>query len=277
MRQFTRKEIKQRIRDKINNKQPLVIGGAGTGLVAKAADEAGIDIIMTYGTGPFRMDGLLSSTGSLPYGDCNVIIRDLGRRLLAVVNNTPVIGGCGTGNPYLDNGRLIDEMIAIGFSGLTSVPTVGGVTGPIRRQLDAVGQGIDREIEFISLCDKKDVYSIAYTYTPDEIRRTVAAGADLVSPHFGLTVGGQMGSNKVYDVDEACEKMQRMMDIALRENPEVVVILHGGPFDTPENVQTCYNRTDAHGFMGASSIERLPYEEAITATMKGFTALHTRA
>ena len=276
MRQYTRKEIIADLHEKIRRKEPLCVGGAGAGLVAKAADEAGIDIIMTYGTGPFRMDGLLSSTGTLPYGDCNEIIKDLGRRLLAVVNNTPVIGGCGTGNPYVDNDRLIDEMMEIGFSGLTTVPTVGGVSGPIRKQLDAVGYGMEREIEFIHKCRQKDVFSIAYCYTYDEIRRTVAAGADLVSPHFGLTVGGQLGSKNAFNIDEACEKAQKMMDVALSENPEVVVIVHGGPFCTPENVQICYDRTDMHGFMGASSIERLPYEEAITATIRELKTLKLR-
>jgi len=276
MRQFTRKEILDDLHEKIARKEALCVGGAGAGLVAKAVDEAGIDIIMTYGTGPFRMDGLLSSTGTLPYGDCNEIIKDLGRRLLAVVKKTPVIGGTGTGNPYVDNDRLIDEMMELGFSGLTTVPTVGGVTGPIRKRLDAEGYGIDREIEFISKCNQKNVFSIAYTYTFDEIRRTVAAGADLVSPHFGLTVGGQMGSNKAFDIDEACEKAQKMMDVAREENPDIIVIVHGGPFSTPENVQICYDRTDMHGFMGASSIERLPYEKAITDTIADLKTLRTK-
>ena len=272
-----RQEIIARFKDKIARGEPLILGGAGIGLVAKVIDRAGIDVIMAYNTGPFRMDGHGSLSGYLAYGDSNQMTLDLAGKILPVVKNAPVVAGIGAADPYRDPIRLIDTMVDLGYSGITNVPTTGLYDGNFRRQIDSTNLGYPREIELITACREKDVFTVAYAFNEDEVRAMAAAGADIIGAHVGLTSGGMIGSQFVYDLDEACAETERMVEAAKSENPEVMVVSHGGPFEDPESVKVCFEQTSVDGYLGASSIERLPVERALTEMMNGFTSLRLRS
>ena len=201
---FSRAEILARLRGKIDRRQPLVLGGAGIGLVAKVIDRVGIDIIMAYNTGPFRMDGHGSLAGYLAYGDANAITLDLAAKILPVVKDTPVIAGIGAADPYRTQEAMIAAVLAAGYSGVTNVPTAGIYDGNFRRQIDGTDLGYPREVELIAACRARDVFTIAYAFTPDEARAMAEAGADMIGAHVGLTVGGMIGSSHAVDLDEAC-------------------------------------------------------------------------
>lgn len=277
MKQFTRSEILERLRNKIKNNQPIVMGGAGIGLVAKSADKAGIDILMAYNTGPFRMDGHGSLAGYLAYGDSNAITLQLARQILPVVQNTPVIGGIGAADPYRDIDRLIDEMVAIGFSGITNVPTAGLYDGNFRRQIDDTHLGYPEEVKLIRMCREKDVFTVAYAFSPDECRAMAEAGADVIGTHVGLTIGGLIGSQKALGLEEACERTEEMVQAARAARPDVITVAHGGPFEDPKSVQVAFNKTTVNGYLGASSVERLPVEKAIMEVVRDFQNLHLKA
>jgi predicted TIM-barrel enzyme len=273
VRQFTRKEILERLRAKIEAKKPIIIGGAGIGLVAKIADQAKIDLIMGYNTGPFRMDGHGSLSGYLAYGDSNGMTLALGEHLLKVIKDTPLIGGIGAADPYRDIDRLIDIMMDMGFSGITNVPTTGLYDGIFRKQIDSTHLGYPEEVELVRKCNKKDVFTAVYAFNEEEAKAMADAGADLIGAHVGLTLGGTIGAGYALALEEACEKTQKMLEAARSVNPDIIVVCHGGPFDEPENVQYCFNHTDVNGFIGASSIERLPVEKAIANCIKEFQNL----
>lgn len=270
---FPRAEILARLRRKVDCREPIVIGGAGVGLVAKAIDRAGIDIIMAYNTGPFRMDGHGSLAGYLAYGDANAITLDLAARILPVVENTPVIAGIGAADPYRPINAFISTIMAAGFSGVTNVPTAGIYDGNFRRQIDGTGLGYPKEIELIASCRARDIFTIAYAFNEDEARAMAEAGADIVGAHVGLTTGGLIGSDNAVDMEEACKRIEGMRAAAVAAQPNVLVVAHGGPFEDPDSVQACYDRVDVHGFLGASSIERLPVERALQQTVEAYRAL----
>jgi predicted TIM-barrel enzyme len=276
MRRFDRGEILERLAAVRARSEPIVLGGAGIGLVAKAADRAGIDVLMAYNTGPFRMDGHGSLAGYLAYGDANAITLELGRRLLAVVESTPVVGGIGAADPYRDVSQLIDDYMEIGFSGVTNVPTAGLYDGAFRRHIDATNLGYPREVELIRLCRERDVFTVAYAFSPEEAATMAAAGADVVSAHVGLTSGGLIGAAETPSLDEACEATQRMVEGAVASRSNVLVVAHGGPFEDPESVRVVLERTDVHGYLGASAIERLPVERAVAEIVRELKSLPAR-
>lgn len=276
MKQFTRQEILARLRGKIAQKRPIVLGGAGIGLVGKISEECGVDIILAYSTGVFRMDGLISTSGLMPTRDCHLTTFELGRRLFKVVKDTPLACGLGGDNPNDDIDRQIDEVIAFGYSGVINVPMIGGEYGCFNRYACGVGLGHPAEYELIEKCNRKNIFTVAYSYTDEELVRLVAAGVDIISPHFGLTLGGTNGADTGVDIRQACEKMQSMYEMAVKENPDVIVVSHGGPFTSPEAVHLGFDTTDVHGFMGASSNERIPTEQGVLREMKRFQALRTR-
>lgn len=276
MTTFTREQIRARLAARRAAGDPLVLGGAGIGLVAKAADRAGIDILMAYNTGPFRMDGHGSLSGYLAYGDANAITIDLARHILPVVENTPVVAGIGAADPYRDTHRLIDELIDAGYSGITNVPTAGIYDGNFRAHIDATHLGYPREVELIAECHRRGIFTIAYAFTPDEARAMTEAGADMIGAHVGLTVGGYIGAQHAAALDDACARIADMTAAARAVRSDVWVVAHGGPFDEPGNVQHVYDRVDVDGFLGASSIERLPVERAIEETVAAFRGLKPR-
>jgi predicted TIM-barrel enzyme len=276
MRRFARGEILERLAAVRARREPIILGGAGIGLVAKAADRAGIDVLMAYNTGPFRMDGHGSLAGYLAYGDANAITLDLGRKILPVVESTPVVGGIGAADPYRDVTQLVDEYLRIGFSGITNVPTAGLYDGAFRRHIDATNLGYPREIELIRLCRERDVFTVAYAFSPDDASAMAEAGADIVGAHVGLTSGGLIGAAETRSLDEACEATQRMAEAALAVRGDVLVVAHGGPFEDPESVCAVLERTDVHGYLGASSIERLPVERAVRDVVGALKSLPVR-
>jgi predicted TIM-barrel enzyme len=273
---FSRADILARLREKIDRREPIVLGGAGIGLVAKVIDRAGIDIIMAYNTGPFRMNGHGSLAGYLAYGDANAITLDLASKILPVVENTPVIGGIGAADPYRSIDSLITAMMDTGFSGITNVPTAGIYDGNFRKQIDATGLGYPKEIELIAKCRARDIFTIAYAFDAEEADAMAKAGADIVGAHVGLTVGGMIGSTQALDIDEACARTEVIRRAAVAAKSDVIVVAHGGPFDDPKSVQTCFDRVEVHGFLGASSIERLPVEMALKQTVAAFQGLTLR-
>ncbi len=273
VRQFTRKEILDRLNAKIESKKPIIIGGAGIGLVAKIADQEKIDLIMGYNTGPFRMDGHGSLSGYLAYGDSNGMTLALGEHLLKVIKDTPLIGGIGAADPYRDIDKLIDKMMEMGFSGITNVPTTGLYDGVFRQQIDATNLGYPEEVELVRKCNKKDIFTAVYAFNEEEAKAMAEAGADLIGAHVGLTLGGTIGAGFALELDKACERTQKMLEAARSVNPNIIVVCHGGPFDEPENVQYCFKHTDVNGFIGASSIERLPVEKAIANCIREFQNL----
>jgi predicted TIM-barrel enzyme len=276
MRQFTRGEILERLAAVRARSEPIVLGGAGIGLVAKAAERAGIDLLMAYNTGPFRMDGHGSLAGYLAYGDANAITLELGRKLLGVVENTPVVGGIGAADPYRDVSALVDELLRVGFSGVTNVPTAGLYDGAFRRHIDATNLGYPREVELIRLCREREVFTVAYAFSPDEAAAMANAGADIVGAHVGLTSGGLIGAAEALSLEEACEATQRMLEAAVAARADVLVVAHGGPFEDPPSVRAVFERTGVHGYLGASSIERLPVERAVADVVRALKSLPVR-
>lgn len=273
---MTRQQIRDRFSAKVAQRSPLILGGAGIGLVAKAADLAGIDAVMAYNTGPFRMDGHGSLSGYLAYGDSNGITLQLAQHILPVVKNAPVVAGIGAADPYRNIDQLITALMEVGYSGITNVPTAGIYDGVFRQHIDATGLGYSKEIELIAECNRRDIFTIAYAFTPEEAAAMATAGADVIGAHVGLTMGGFIGAGDVPDLVEASERVAAMTAAAKAARPDVWVVAHGGPFDEPENVQAVYDRVDVDGFLGASSIERLPVEKAITETVEAFRLLKLR-
>jgi len=273
VRQFTRDEVLARLQGRRARREPIVVGGAGIGLVAKAADRAGIDALMAYNTGPFRMDGHGSLAGYLAYGDANAITLDLGRRLLQVVEDTPVVGGIGAADPWRDVDALIGEMLAVGFSGITNVPTAGLYDGTFRHQIEATNLGYAREVDLIAACAARGVLTVAYAFSPEEATRMAEAGADVIGAHVGLTTGGLVGAAEAGSLEQACRRVGAMCEAARGVRDEVLVLAHGGPFEDPASVQRAFELTGVDGFLGASSIERLPVERAIADTVRAFRSL----
>lgn len=277
MGKFSRQEMRARIREKIARKEPIILGGAGIGLIAKVADQAGIDFILAYNTGPFRMDGWAAGAGYLAYGDCNAITERLGAQLIKVAPNTPVIAGVGAADPYRNIEYFVKSLIEQGFSGVTNVPSCTAYgPGDFRDNLEKTGLGYGCEVDMVAMCDRNDIFTVAYAHDEDNVRAMVQAGVDIVCPHCGGTSGGSVGAVRALTMEEACEKTQRMFELAKKENPEVFVCCHGGPFSSPEDVRICFEKTDVHGFIGASSIERLPVERAVFETVTQFKSLRLR-
>ncbi|MEI7744784.1 MAG: phosphoenolpyruvate hydrolase family protein [Chloroflexota bacterium] len=277
MRQFSRSEVLARLEATLAAGRPLVIGGAGIGLVAKAAEKGGIDMIMVYNTGPFRMAGHGSLAGYLAYGDSNAITIELGHEVLGAVEATPVIGGIGAADPFRDIPRLLDEFMAMGFSGITNVPTAGLYSGAFRRHIDATNLGYPKEVDLIRLCRERDIFTLAYAFSNEEAAAMADAGADVIGAHVGLTSGGWIGAEEAMDLDAACEATQAMLEAARAARPDVMVVAHGGPFEDPESVARVLATTDVVGYLGASSIERLPVERAVSGVVQAFKALPFRA
>lgn len=273
---YSREMLLARLRKKIAEGWPVIAAGAGAGIVAKYAARAGVDLIMTYCTGPYRQNGNATPLGYMNYGDCNEISWELGRRVRQVAGEAAVIAGIGAADPYHRMDEWIDRLPEGGFSGVTNVPTVGGHDGAMRTFLERHGLGFNAEVELIRRCRKRDVFTAAYAFDEVQMRAMCAAGADVVAAHMGGTSGGAVGFPEGMGLEEAIERVQQLCRIAAEENPDTLVLCHGGPLGTPESVQRCLAQTDAAGYVGASSIERIPLERAVYETCCAYTGLHLR-
>ncbi|MGI8973273.1 MAG: phosphoenolpyruvate hydrolase family protein [Gaiella sp.] len=273
---MTRAEAFARLHAEIDAGRPIIGAGAGTGLSAKCAEAGGTDLIIIYNSGRYRMAGRGSLSGLLPYGDANAIVVEMAREVLPIVEETPVLAGvCGT-DPFRLMDVFLDELKRIGFSGVQNFPTVGLFEGMFRQNLEATGMGYELEVDMIRLAREKDLLTCPYVFTPDEAQAMAEAGADVLVPHMGLTTGGSIGAGAATTLDDCIPLIQEMHDIAKRVAPEAIVLCHGGPIAEPDDAAYVLAHTEGiAGFFGASSMERLPTEVAITENMKRFKRIST--
>lgn len=271
---IARTEILRRLQAQVAAGKPIVGCGAGTGISAKLAEAGGADLIIIYNSGRYRMAGRGSLAGLMPYGDANGIVVEMAAEVLPVVKDVPVLAGvCGT-DPFRLMPVFLRQLKEIGFSGVQNFPTVGLIDGDFRKNLEATGMGYDKEIEMIRLAHELDLFTSPYVFTPDEAVAMAEAGADQLVAHVGLTTSGTIGAGVAFTLDEAIERVMAMAEAGRRVRKDLLVICHGGPFDEPENVGIALKQMPGiAGFFGASSIERLPTERAITAQVRAFKEL----
>jgi len=271
---FTRQECLDRLRAQIAAGRPIVGGGAGTGLSAKCAEAGGIDLIIIYNSGRFRMAGRGSLSGMMPYGDANAIVMDMAREVLPVVKNTPVLAGvCGT-DPFRVMKLFLRDVQNAGFSGVQNFPTVGLFDGNMRQNLEETEMGYDKEVEMIALASQLGLLTCPYVFTEDEATAMAKAGADVLIPHMGLTTKGSIGAKTALTLEQSAKRVQALHDAAKKVKPDVIVLCHGGPISEPADAQYILDHTEGIvGFFGASSIERLPTERAITACVSEFKSM----
>ena len=274
---FRREEILARLRAKVDAGQPILGGGAGTGLSAKLEDAGGIDLIVIYNSGRFRMGGRGSLAGMMPYGDANAIVMDMAREVLPVATKTPVLAGvCGT-DPFRLMPLFLKEVQAAGFSGVQNFPTVGLFGGTIRVGLEETGMGYGLEVEMIRLASEIGLLTTPYCFNVDEAVEMARAGADILIPHMGLTTKGMIGATTAVTLQESARRCQAMHDAAKRIKPDILVLCHGGPIAEPSDAQYILDHTEGIvGFYGASSMERLPVEPAITNRVREFAEISFR-
>ena len=271
---MTRQEALARLRAQVEQGRAIIGAGAGTGLSAKCAEAGGCDLIIIYNSGRYRMAGRGSLAGLMPYGDANAIVVEMAAEVLPVVKQTPVLAGvCGT-DPFRLMPVFLRQLKEIGFSGVQNFPTVGLMDGTYRQGLEETGMGYELEVEMIRVAGELDLLTAPYVFTPDEARAMAAAGADVLVPHMGLTTGGAIGASTAKTLDESVGLVQEMRDAAVEVNPDVLVLCHGGPIAEPDDAAYVLERTTGVvGFFGASSMERLPTEVAMTENMKRFKSI----
>ncbi|MCB0226812.1 MAG: phosphoenolpyruvate hydrolase family protein [Anaerolineae bacterium] len=263
-----------RLREQVAQGTPIIGAGAGTGISAKFAERGGVDIIIIYNSGRFRMGGRGSLAGLMPYGDANEIVVDMGREVLPVIKNTPVLAGvCGT-DPFRLMPVFLRQLKDQGFDGVQNFPTVGLIDGVFRQNLEETGMGYGLEVEMIRLAHDMDMLTCPYVFTPDDARAMAEAGADVLVPHMGLTTKGSIGAETALTLEQSAQRVQAMRDAAVEVNPDILVLCHGGPIAEPSDAQYIFNHTEGiAGFFGASSIERLSVEPAIEGQAKQFKQL----
>lgn len=269
-----REQILSRLRTKVAAGQPIVGGGAGTGLSAKLEETGGIDLIVIYNSGRFRMAGRGSLAGMMPYGDANAIVMDMAREVLPVVRRTPVLAGVCATDPFRLMPAFLRQVQETGFAGVQNFPTVGLIDGVFRQNLEETGMGYGLEVDMIRAAHELGLLTTPYCFNPDEAAAMAEAGADILIPHLGLTTKGLIGAGTAVTLDDAAKQCQAMHDAARRVNPEILVLCHGGPIAEPADAQYILDHTEGIvGFYGASSMERLPVEPAIIERTREFTGL----
>jgi len=273
-KRISRSEALAKLKAEIAAGRPIIGAGAGTGISAKFAEKGGVDIIIIYNSGRYRMAGRGSLAGLLPYGDANAIVMDMAREVLPVVDHTPVLAGvCGT-DPFRLMDVFLEEVKAAGFSGVQNFPTVRLFDGVFRQNLEETGMGYGLEVEMVRKAHELDLLTCPYVFSPADARAMAEAGADVLVPHMGLTTKGSIGAHTAVTLDEAAERVQAMHDAAKEVNPDIIVLCHGGPIAEPEDAQYILQHTQGiAGFFGASSIERLATERAITEQAKRFKGI----
>jgi predicted TIM-barrel enzyme len=267
----------QRLRDNVVNGRPIIGAGAGTGISAKFSERGGVDLIIIYNSGRFRMAGRGSLAGLLPYGDANAIVVEMAAEVLPVVKDTMVLAGvCGT-DPFRMMPVFLKQLKAMGFDGVQNFPTVGLFDGTIRQGFEETGMGYDLEVAMVREAHKLDMLTCPYVFNEDEARAMAEAGADVLVPHMGLTTKGSIGAGTALTLAESAKRVQAMHDAARKVNPDIIVLCHGGPIAEPEDAQYIFDHTEGiAGFFGASSMERLPTEVAIEGQARRFKSLQPR-
>jgi predicted TIM-barrel enzyme len=271
---IARQEIIRRLQAQVAAGKPIVGCGAGTGISAKFAEAGGADLIIIYNSGRYRMAGRGSLAGLMAYGDANGIVVDMAAEVLPVVKNTPVLAGVNGTDPFRLMPIFLKQLKEIGFSGVQNFPTVGLIDGNFRANLEATGMGYDKEIETIRLAREADLFTAPYVFDADQAKAMAEAGADQLVAHVGLTTSGTIGAAVALTLDEAIERVMVIAEAGRKVRKDLLVICHGGPFDEPESVSKALLKMPGiNGFFGASSIERLPTERAITGQVKDFKGM----
>jgi len=276
---YTREQVIERLRDQVAKGKPIVGAGAGTGISAKFAEAGGADLIIIYNSGRYRMAGHGSLAGLLAYGDANQIVKEMGEReVLPIVKAAPVIAGIMGTDPLRQMDYFLKELDALGFSGINNFPTVGLIDGRFRMELERTNMGFGKEVDAIRLAHTMGFFTVVYVFNPDESTAMAEAGADAIIAHMGLTVGGTIGLEKsdAMLLEDAPAVVQAIGEAAWRVDKGAILLCHGGPIATPEDSAYVLARCDAVGFVGASSMERLPVETAITETTRAFKAVALR-
>jgi predicted TIM-barrel enzyme len=257
---------------------PIIGGGAGTGISAKCEEAGGIDLIVIYNTGRYRMAGRVSITGLFAYGDANAIVMEMAGEVLPVVKRTPILAGVNATDPFRLMPQFLKQVKEMGFSGVQNFPTVGLFDGKMRDNMEATGLGYDKEVEMIRIAHDMDLLTTPYVFNEDEAQAMVKAGADMIVAHVGLTTGGTIGAAVASTLDDAINTTMRIAEASRKIRKDVLVICHGGPFDEPETVAGALERMPGiNGFYGATSMERLPVERAITEQVRKFTQIKVAA
>jgi predicted TIM-barrel enzyme len=264
----------KRLRAAVAAGKPIIGAGAGTGISAKAAEAGGVDLIIIYNSGRYRMAGRGSLSGMLAYGDANQIVVDMSREVLPIVRDTPVLAGVNGTDPFRLMGRFLDELAAIGFAGVQNFPTVGLIDGVFRQNLEETGMGYDLEVDMIRLAHERDLLTAPYVFDVESAAAMTQAGADVLVPHMGLTTSGTIGAATALTLEESAARVQQMHDAAVAINPDVLVLCHGGPIAEPADADYILRHTTGVvGFFGASSVERLPTERAIKQQIVNFKSI----
>jgi predicted TIM-barrel enzyme len=274
MPRIARKDIMAKFADMIRRKQPIVGGGAGTGLSAKCEEAGGIDLIVIYNSGRYRMAGRGSLAGLLAYGNANEIVVDMAREVLPVVRHTPVLAGVNGTDPFMIADRFLRQLADLGFSGVQNFPTVGLIDGTFRANLEETGMGYGLEVDLIKAANQLDLLTTPYVFNAEEARDMTQAGADVIVCHMGLTIGGTVGAETALKLADSVPLINRWAVAARRVRKNVIVLCHGGPIATPADAAYILeNCPECHGFYGASSMERLPTEVAIADQTRQFKKL----
>jgi predicted TIM-barrel enzyme len=274
MPRFSRQQILERLRGKIARGEAIVGGGAGTGLSAKCEEAGGIDLIVIYNSGRYRMAGRGSLAGLMAYGNANEIVVDMAREVLPVVRNTPVLAGVNGTDPFMLRDFFLRQLIDLGFSGVQNFPTVGLIDGTFRANLEETGMGYGLEVDLIRGAREVDLFTSPYVFNPDEAIAMARAGADVIVCHLGLTTGGSIGAETALTLAGCVPIIEACAAAALAVNPDVIVLCHGGPIANPPDAQYIMSQCpQCHGFYGASSMERLPTEIALTEQTRKFVAI----
>ncbi len=271
---FNRSQILSRLRQKVERKHPIIGAGAGTGLSAKCEEAGGVDLIVIYNSGRYRMAGRGSLAGMMPYGNANAIIKEMAHEVLTVVTKTPVLAGvCGT-DPFMLRDAFLTELSEMGFAGIQSFPTVGLIDGLFRQNLEETGMSYSMEVECIAAARELDLLTTPYVFNAHEAKLMTEAGGDIIVAHMGLTTNGAIGAKTSRSLEECIPEVQAIIDTCKSIREDVFVLCHGGPIATPVDAATMFSRCrNLDGFYGASSMERLPTETAITQEIRKFTSL----
>ncbi|WP_024506835.1 phosphoenolpyruvate hydrolase family protein [Bradyrhizobium sp. ARR65] len=277
MAMFERGEVLEKFHDMVARGQPIVGGGAGTGLSAKCEEAGGVDLIVIYNSGRYRMAGRGSLAGLMPYGDANAIVVEMAAEVLPIVTKTPVLAGVNGTDPFRDMDLFLDQLKALGFSGVQNFPTVGLIDGTFRANLEETGMSYALEIEMIAKAHEKNMLTTPYVFTEKEAAAMAIAGADIIVCHLGLTTGGSIGAHTALKLEDCPKRIDTWAAAALSINPKILVLAHGGPIADPEHADFIMKNTrHCHGFYGASSMERLPVERALTDQVRKFKAIGVR-
>jgi predicted TIM-barrel enzyme len=271
MPRFAREELLAKYREMVQRRQPIIGGGAGTGLSAKCEEAGGIDLIVIYNSGRYRMAGRGSLSGLLAYGNANDIVMEMAKEVLPVVKKTPVLAGVNGTDPFCQFDSFLDSVAAIGFSGVQNFPTVGLIDGIFRHNLEETGMSYALEVEMIRMAHEKELLTTPYVFDPPQAATMAKAGADILVAHMGLTTGGTIGAETAVTLDDCAGRIDDIAAAALDVRSDVIVLCHGGPIAEPADAAFVLGKTrHCHGFYGASSMERLPTENAISRRTQEF-------